>query len=347
MSEMMEDILIIHNAVDKGTASEDKTVFAESDAGLIEEINAVTGAFDRLGIKYEVKSIETIEQLPDVISHSNQEIIFNLVEELTGNLLDACYVPVICRAYEKVCTGSDTPALLLAQNKWQTKAVLRAAGVPSPDSTVVPIGQKVRLKDLTAGKYVVKSVFSDGSEGIDADSVVDIQGTALHKAVRRVHKQFKQPAIVEQFIPDRELNVSLLEQNGEVRVLPIAEFDFSAFDTDKPRILDYSAKWLADSFAYNNTPRIIPAPLSKRATDLVRQYALVAWGAIGCQDYARVDFRLDDSERPFVLEVNPNPDISPDAGFAAALDAGGISYEKFIETLLNNALRRNSCKTVF
>jgi D-alanine-D-alanine ligase len=344
---MTSNVLIIHNAVDKMPTAKDRTVFEESNAGLMEEVRAVTETLKALGIKYQIKSIETIQQLPDILACSTQGIVFNLVEELSADILHACYVPAICHAYGRTCTGSGTPALILAQNKWQAKAVFKAADIPSPDSTIVPIGQKIRRKDLSPGKYFVKPVFSDASEGINADSVVDLPGMALHKAIRQIHRQFKQPAIVEQFIPDRELNVSLLQQNNEVQVLPIAEIDFSAFGTNKPKIVDYSAKWHADSFAYNNTPRIIPAQLSEETVSLVRQYALAAWHAIGCQDYARVDFRMDNNEQAFVLEVNPNPDISPDAGFAAALEAGGISYKKFIETLLDNALTRNSNKSSF
>jgi len=342
-----DNVLIIHNAVDKGLTARDRTVFEESNAGLIEEVRAVTETLETLGIKYQVKSIETIEQLPDILTGSRQRIIFNLVEELPDDILHACYVPAICQAHGRTCTGSGTPALILAQNKWQAKAVFKAADVPSPDSTIVPIGQKIRRKDLSPGKYVVKPVFSDASEGINADSVVDLPSMALHEAIKKIHTQFKQPALVEQFIPDRELNVSLLQQNNEVKVLPIAEIDFGAFDANNMRIVDYSAKWHVDSFAYNNTPRIIPAQLSEEIVSLVQQYALAAWNAIGCQDYARVDFRMDCNEQIFVLEVNPNPDISADAGFAAALEAGGITYKKFIETLLNNTLMRNSNKSLF
>jgi D-alanine-D-alanine ligase len=337
---MTNDILVIHNAVDKAAIGKDKPVFKESNAGLEKEICAVTETLEVLGARYQVKSVETIEQLPEVLVHSSLKIVFNLVEELPGDILNACYVPALCRAHGRAFTGNDTPALMLAQNKWQAKAVLKAADVPSPAGTIVPVGQRIHRKDLPAGKYVVKPVFSDASEGINPDSVVELAGTALDKAVEQIHKRFKQPAIVEQFVPDRELNVSLLEQNGKVRAMPVAEIDFSAFGADKPRIVDYSAKWLEDSFAYNNTPRIIPAQLSKETADLVQQYALAAWHALGCQDYARVDFRLDHEERPFVLEVNPNPDISADDGFAAALTAGGLTYANFIETLLDNASRR-------
>jgi D-alanine-D-alanine ligase len=102
--------------------------------------------------------------------------------------------------------------------------------------------------------------------------------------------------------------------------------------------VDYAAKWLPDSFAYQNTPRVIPARLTRRQADAVRQLALGAWHAMGCRGYARVDMRLNAAGRPQVLEVNPNPDISLDAGFAAALEAGGIPYEEFVEAAIEVAL---------
>ena len=343
---MTTDVLIIHNAIGKGPATKGRTVFEESDAGLVQEVRAVTDTLGTLGMEYQVESIETIEQLPDILTHSRQEVVFNLVEELPADILHACYVPVICRAHGRAYTGSDTPALLLAQNKWQAKAVLKAADVPVPDGRIVEIDKRIDAKGLAHGKYVVKPVFCDASEGINADSIVELPGAALHKAIKRIHRQLKQPALVEQFIPDRELNVALIQQNNKVQVLPIAEIDFSAFGANKPKIVDYSAKWHADSFAYNNTPRIIPAQLSEEMAALVRRYALAAWEAVGCQDYARVEFRINRSQQLFVMEVNPNPDISGDAGFAAALDAGGISFEKFIETLLDNALMRNCSKSL-
>jgi D-alanine-D-alanine ligase len=125
-----------------------------------------------------------------------------------------------------------------------------------------------------------------------------------------------------------------------VRVMPLAEIDFSTFTDDKPRIVGYSAKWLEDSFEYQNTPRVIPAPISQKIAQHVRQVALDVWHVLGCQDYTRVDFRLDEKGRPLIIEANPNPDISPEGGFAAALAAGHIPYAKFVEAMVSNAAGR-------
>ena len=343
---MVEDVLVIYHAVEEGILDQ-KIAWRESNADVLDEVKAVTGALGKLGIDYDVESISQINQLPEVLGRNNQRVVFNLVEEFPDNIIDACYVPAICCAHGKGCTGNDTAGLLLAQNKWQAKAVLKEAGVPCPQGEFFPIGQKVRLVDLMPGVYIVKPVFSDASEGIDTNSIVvigtpsgELPSEALQKAIERIHTQLKQPAIVEEFVGQRELNASILQRDSKVEVLPVAEIDFTAFEADRPRIVDYAAKWLTDSFAYNNTPRVIPAQLSKRTVRLVQQYALRAWHAIGCQDYARIDFRMDENEQVFVLEVNPNPAISPEDGFIAALAESGITYEEFVEILINNAWLR-------
>lgn len=186
---------------------------------------------------------------------------------------------------------------------------------------------------------MVKPLRADASEGIDARSVV-LDATGAREVVRRVQDALHQPALVEHFVAGREINVSLFETERGVRVLPLAEIDFSAFPPGKPRIVDYAAKWVAGSFEFRNTPRRIPATLADSIAEEIRRLALAAWGAVGCRDYARVDFRLDESGCPFVLEVNANPDISPDAGFAAALAADGVRYAEFVRTVIENAARR-------
>ncbi|MDD5134366.1 MAG: ATP-grasp domain-containing protein [Phycisphaerae bacterium] len=316
--------------------------FAESNAGVLEQVNAVRKALAELKVKYRVKSIKAIEQLPKILKDNKQKIIFNLVEELAADIKDACFVPAICRCFSRRFTGNDTAALLLAQNKTQTKAILKNAGIAVPAGVTVDIGEKIYAKTLKPGKYIVKPAFSDASEGIDADSIVQAGSKKLSAAIEKIHKQFGQPAIVEQFIPSRELNVSVIERNGRAEVLAIAEIDFGAFDAEEPKIVDYKAKWQTDSFAYNNTPRILPARLSKKTAEIVQRYALASWKVLDCRDYGRVDFRLDEEGKPYVLEVNPNPDISPDAGFAAAVDYAGIGYRKFVEILLKNAEKLKS-----
>jgi D-alanine-D-alanine ligase len=331
-----KSVLIIYNIIEGQKTK--AAAFYESAAGVLDEVKAVSCALKELGIAYEVKSIAKIEQLPAILDKSSSQIVFNLVEGLAGSVYDACLVPAVCIAHKKACTGNSSSALLLSLNKWQAKAILTSAGINCPAGVCVQTSQKAEIKRLSKGKYIVKPALTDASEGITGDSVVNVPGPDLKKAVDRILKQLNQPAIVEQYIDGREVNVSVFEQGGKVVVLPLAEIDFSAFASDKPRIVDYSAKWLTDSFEYKNTPRIIPAKFSKNTESRIREAVLASWFAVGCEGYARVDLRVDKKGTPFVLEVNPNPDISADAGFAAALGAANISYSQFIKSVLDDAI---------
>jgi D-alanine-D-alanine ligase len=344
---MTDGVIILHNAVGPDAVDSNKSCWKESNVGVLEEVRAVETALDNLGIANEIIGLFSLQQLPDILNKSRKNIIFNLVEELPQCIFHSAYVPAICSAFGKTCTGNSSQAMLITQDKWRSKLLLKAAKLPCPEGIYVALNEEVRQGELKPGRYIVKPMFSDASEGIDADSVVEVPGGCLNKVVERIHNQFRQPALIEEFIPHRELNVSVLEHDDKPQVLPLAEIDFSAFAENQTKIVDYSAKWLTGSIAYNNTPRIIPARLSESTADLVRQYAIRAWQTIGCIDYIRVDFRLDEKEQPYIIEVNTNPDISPDAGFTAALTAAEITYESFVKILLKNAKKRQQQQKLF
>lgn len=308
----------------------------ESAAGVLDEVESVSAALGELGVRHRAAGAWDLEELRGVLAGSPERIVFNLIEELAGKPGAANYVPAICWSWGKSTTGNAVVVL----DKWQTKAALENARVPTPPAVVVPVGEASAPGDVPSGPLIVKPVRADASEGIDVRSVVPGPGPDLDDAVRRVHEGFGQPALVEQFIDGREINVALMERGAKPQVLPPAEIDFSAFPPERPRVVDYDAKWLVGSFAYRNTPRRIPAPLAPAVARTVARLARRAWYAVPCRDYARVDCRLDAGGRVWVLEVNPNPDISPGAGFPAALDAAGIGYADFVRTLLENAARR-------
>jgi D-alanine-D-alanine ligase len=312
----------------------------ESEAGVLAEVEAVSRALDKLRIPYRVVGVREFEELPAVLSASDEPVVFNLVEGFWTDPDRAALVPPVVRSFGKACTGNDAQGQLVSLDKWQSKILLTAAGIPTPRGLLVPPGRPIPGRELFDGPYLVKPVQTDGSEGIDNTNLVPGRGRALRQVVRRIHDQLGQPALIEQYIEGRELNVSVIYRRGEVQVLVPAEIDFSAFEAGRPRIVGYEAKWLEDSFEYQHTPRIIPAPLPKRLTERLRALAAASCRALSCFDYCRVDFRLDQANRPYVLEVNANPDISLDAGLAAALQAAGISYQAFVKLTIDNAARR-------
>ncbi len=314
--------------------------FAESEAGVLAEAEAVGQALDRLQIPHRAVGVRWFKELPAVLASADETVVFNLVEGFWTDPEQATLVPTVVHSFGKACTGNDTKGLLLSLDKWQSKALLRAAGLPTPQGLIVQPGQRIPAKNLFDGPYIVKPVQTDASEGIDKTSIVHKRGKALHEIVQRIHDRLAQPALIEQYVDGRELNISVVHRKGQPQVLPLAEIDFSAFEAGRPRIVGYEAKWLADSFEYNHTPRIIPAPLPKRVAQRIQELAAAACRTLACLDYCRVDFRLDKANRPYILEVNANPDISLDAGFAAALQAAGIPYESFVRLSIDNAVRR-------
>jgi D-alanine-D-alanine ligase len=312
------------------------TQWAESEAGVLREAQAVADALTELGIPFRRAGIHALADLPAALAAGGEPIVFNLVEGLPGGAGDVNAVTAVCAAFGRNCTGNTT----IVRDKWLTKAALSAHGVPTPAAVVVPVGSAADPAALPAGPLIVKPVAADGSEGIGPDSVVPGPGPALAKAVRRVHRQFNQPALVEQFIDGREVNISVIEMDGAVRVLPLAEIEFRGYAPGRPRIVDYAAKWHEDSFEYRNTERRIPADLPAGVARALRRCARQAWRAAGCRDYVRVDCRVDSAGNPYVIEVNANPDIAPDAGFAAALAAAKIAMPKFVEAMITNARNR-------
>jgi D-alanine-D-alanine ligase len=340
MRQPAHNVLVLYNLPKESAGGSGAFEWSESDAGVLMEVETVVDGLKRLGVRHRIVGVRALHEVPTVLSGGSEHIVFNLVETFQGDATEANLVPAICKAHGKAFTGSDTSCLMLTMDKGRTKAVLRDAGLPCPGGAVVPVGQTIRRSQLPAGPYVVKPAHADASEGIDSGSLVERFGTALNRAVKRVHEGFHQPAIIEQYFGHRELNVSILQRGDRVEVLPVAEIDFSAFGREHPRIVDYSAKWLTDSFGYQNTPRIIPAPLRPRLAERVRRVSLDAWFAVGCSDYARVDLRLDARGRVAILEVNSNPDIGPEGGLDAALDAAKIPYDDFLRIILDNAARR-------
>jgi D-alanine-D-alanine ligase len=338
MGEIPHSVVVVHNIPRSSEAARPRS-WVESDAGVLDEVGSVAAALVALEVPHRCAGIRRLDDLATELAIAPENVVFNLVESLEGDVHDFNLVPAVCSAASKGCTGSDSGCLIRCFDKWQARAALRAYGIPTPQA-VVATGVTEVAPDLPDGTVIVKPLLCDASEGIGADSVFSEAGAALLERVRSIEREFGCPALIEEFIEGREINVSVLQTESGPEVLPLAEIDFRDFKPDRPRIVDYRAKWLPESFEYQNTVRLIPAPLPDQVADEVRHLALRAWAAVGCRDYARVDFRLDADLRPFVLEVNANPDISPEGGFAAALEAAGISYGSFVRQVVGNALAR-------
>jgi len=305
-------------------------------AGSLDEANAVLRALGELG--HQAGLIPLGSELSDFIRRLQgfvPEVIFNLCEGFWGNARQEMHVAGLFELLGIPTTGSGALCLGLSQDKLRTKALLLQAGLPTPAYCLARPKEKFPHFEKLSFPLIVKPAYEDASQGIDAASVVETR-KALMQRVEYLHATYRQPALIEEFIDGRELNVAILG-NRKPSVLPVAEITFAA---SLPRkIVCFDSKWSPQSAAYRGTIPVCPAQLTPRLHLQINDLALRAFKLLGCRDYARVDLRLRGSS-PYILEVNANPDISPDAGLARAARAARLSYPELIKRILESATKR-------
>jgi len=270
------------------------------------------------------------------LAQHRPEVVFNLFEGTADDGLTEAYVAGLLEWLRVPFTGCPSQTLFLARSKHWTKYLLRGAAIPTPDFFVVeampPPPCPLRWP------VIIKPASEDASVGLDQGSVVTEQ-KLLEDRVALLLERYGPPVLVEEFIAGRELNVALVE-TPQLRPLPISEILFLEKDPAYWPIVTYDAKWKPESRDYQATPPHCPAELPAGLVTHVEELSERAFRLLSCRDYARVDVRLDSAGEPYVLEVNPNPDFHPTAGFGGALAAAGSSHEQFTAELVRNALAR-------
>lgn len=258
----------------------------------------------------------------------------NLVEQVAGSGRLVALAPMLLDHLGIPYSGAGAAALALTTDKPGAKRLLRDAGLPTPDWRLP--GETPDPAQATTEPWIVKSCFEEASIGLDAATALVGQDRIEAAFAARAGKP-GHPWFAERYIEGREFNLALLgtARDTEPRPLPVSEIRFVDFPADRPHIVDYAAKWDEGSFAYRHTPRHFPEAAADRALIAeIEALGLSTWRLFGLAGYARVDFRVDAAGRPWILEVNANPCLSPDAGFAAAAAKAGIAYEALIEAIL-------------
>jgi D-alanine-D-alanine ligase len=285
----------------------------------------------RLGVK------RNPSVLLDGLRQLRPDAVFNLFEGLADQTETEAHVAGLLDWMRVPYTGSPYQTLCLARSKHVTKQLLRGAGLPTADFLVVE-HLPVLLNPL-AWPVIVKPATQDASVGLDQGSVVTDQDT-LEARVAYLLQEYGPPVLVEEFIRGREINVGLIEA-PDLRVLPPSEVLFTSKDPSRWPIVTYDAKWKPGSVDYEETPPRYPAEVTPRLRARLSELAARAFRLLGCRDYARVDFRVR-AGRPFILEVNPNPDFSPTAGLSGGLESAGLTHAAFTRELIRRALLRGT-----
>mgnify|MGYP001272991092 CR=1 FL=1 len=277
-----------------------------------------------------------VERTVKKLNSWSPDVIFNFVESVEGI---ASYEYCVAALYQLLgfqFTGNIASCLGNCLNKFRTKTILKSYGINTPGAVTVKANDKIAEKDFKLKfPVILKLLNEDASIGISENSVVD-DFKKLNKHLRFLQKTYKQDILIEEYIDGRELNVAVL--GGEV--LPISEIVFAGLPGGLPKIVTYESKWIENSVYYEFTKPQCPAVLNKKIEKKLNEIALLAYNAMNCRDYARVDIRLDKNNVPYVIEVNPNPDISTDSGFARAAAAKGMSYQQLLASIANFAINR-------
>jgi D-alanine-D-alanine ligase len=321
---------IVHSDVGPYAPADEKDILVE--------VETVSVALHSLG--YTVVCIPFYPDIARVIEHLKKVkpvFIFNLVESIRGSS-SLIHLPILLFEYLNIpFTGSGSEAMSLTSSKVLCKQILSFHNIPTPPwqsvSSIIDEGLKLNAP------CIIKPINEEASVDITDTSVFHEKENLLKK-IDTIPPDKKKNYFVERFMNGREFNISLISDGNEVKVLPPAEILFKDYPPDKPRIVGYEAKWIADSFEYSHTPRTFE--FSREDETLLSSILSISkrcWDAFGLKGYARVDFRTDEEQNPWVLEVNANPCISPDSGFIAACNNAGIKpYSEIIRRISNCAL---------
>jgi D-alanine-D-alanine ligase len=305
--------------------------------GVLAAVEAVSSALQELGYNViQLPLTPPLELVKEQICKLDAGLVFNLFEGFCGypdteadfaDMLSVLGVPY---------TGSPGRALRLALDKARTSALLKSNGIATPEFQLLDINE---INDFNLHyPCIVKPPAEDASHGISERSIV-YDSTSLRERLADFQRDHNGKALVEEFIDGREFNITIIGNGGGCTTLPVSEIGYS-LPPGKPRILTFAAKWQPDSLYYKNTPVICPARIDNEQRKHTEETAVTAFRLLGCRGYARVDMRLDDTGQLYVIEVNPNPDISPGSGAARQAGAAGLSYTQFIKKIVQLALEQ-------
>ncbi len=321
--------VILHNQVTEDSPKDELDVLVQA--------KEIERALNELGYRPEIvpfsldmeKAIRTLRQIEPLF-------VFNLVESVAGDGRLIHLAPALLDHLGLRFTGCGQEAIFVTSNKILGKRLLEQCEVSTPPWLAT--GDMKEKTGLAAGTYLLKSVWEHASNWFDESSIVQVSDATgltdlLEKKNRSGHGQF----FAERYIEGREFNQAVLTG----KFLPPAEIKFIDYPDDKLRIVDFQAKWEEESFEYVHTQRSFGFTAADQP--LLAELSSIAgrcWDFFNLRGYVRVDFRVDANNRPWVLEINSNPCLSPDGGFYAAAERHGLSFTAMVERIVNDCLSR-------
>jgi D-alanine-D-alanine ligase len=328
---------IAYNLKREAGEGEREDKYAEFDD--LETINAIRKSIEAAG--YETVLLEADQDFLVEVKNADVDFVFNIAEGIHGESRES-HVPAILEMLNIPYSGSGVLTQAITLNKSRKKEILNYYGIPTPRFQVFRNGhQKINVN--LRYPLIVKPDAEGSSVGIFNDSLVH-EPTALKAKVSKILKEYDQPALVEEYVDGREFTVSLLGNNGGLKVLPIIEISFDHLPTGLNKFDSYEAKWIYDNPETKIDPLICPADLKPKLKNQIEKIAKSTFYTLGCVDFARIDIRLDSEGIPQVLDVNALPGLMPNpkhnSRFIRSCYTLGMTYDQIIQSVLMGALKR-------
>jgi len=338
-------VFVLHQAAGDESTVDERDVLCQRDA--------VLEAVERLG--HEATSLActlALDSLREALQRDKPDVVFNLVESLGGSDQLMALAPMLLEAIGVPYTGVAAEAIVLSSSKTVSKRRLARSGLPTLPWVEYEQSQSLSNEQARSirwpSRWIRKPVYEHASFGMSDSAVIDCR--SFEDVLEQTlcwQQTLGRACFAEPFIDGREFNVSLLTAPHGPEVLPIAEIDFVDFPAGKPRIVGYDAKWHPEAAEYSNTPRrfdfsSVDQPLLTRLSELASR----CWREFRMSGYCRVDLRVDDAGQPWILEINANPCLAPTAGFVAAIQQAGYTFDDAVHRILDDAITRWTQLTV-
>ncbi len=306
-----------------------------------EEMQLIQRSIESAGHEVAMVNIrDNFDTMLDALRSFKPDVVMNLVEFFRDDAELEHDVPALFELLDIEYTGNRPLSLSLCQKKPHAKALLAAHGLNVPRGKVIDLLAQLEGLGLRF-PLIVKPAYDDASGGIDTGSVV-YDEAELHARVDKMLHEHKQHALVEEYIEGREIHCAILGDQA----LPLYEMQFKGGSDEHgkplPKIITYRAKWDPYSRDHHAVEGVCPVPdLDPALAAKIQDIALRAYRALSCRDYARVDMRVDEvTGEPYILEVNPNPDLAESCAFTASAYASGRTYAQMICEIVELAIRR-------